>query len=97
MELCACLTIAPELTRDAEPITYLKVFSRRVRVGVLASNISGVSKCTMGGYLRDVVQIFYGMGIITRTWINWSASTFSLFDNPMCKNVTTRPLPTCDQ
>ena len=85
MELCAWLTITPELTRDADPIPYLKMFPGRVRVGVLASNITGVNNSTMGGYLCNVVHIFSAMGITTHTFITWAASTFISSDNSMRK------------
>ena len=97
MELCAWLTITPDLTRDAYPTPYLKMFSGRFRVGVLESNITGVNKSTMGGYLCNVVHIFSGMGITTHTYITWAASTFISSDNSMRKNVTTHPLSTCNQ
>ena len=62
MDLCACLTITPDLSGVSEPIPYLQVFSDRVRVGALVDNGSGIKKCTIEGYLCDVEKIFASVG-----------------------------------
>ena len=62
MEFCSWITFAPGLEEIPNPITYLKMFSDRVRIGTLTENCASVHKCTMEGYLWYMAHIFYGVG-----------------------------------
>ena len=61
-DFCDWLTIAPDISGVSNPIPFLQMFANCVRVGALAANGSGVNKRTMEGYLRNLMQIFSGIG-----------------------------------
>ena len=62
LEFCAWLTLAPDLRDVRDPIPYLQIFADRIQVGELAAGGARVRKRTVEAYLRDVAQIFAGVG-----------------------------------
>ena len=57
-----CLTLAPNFYGVYDPIPYPHMFIDRVCVGSLEANRAGIKKRTVEGYLRNLLQIFAGVG-----------------------------------
>ena len=62
LELCACITLSPELRCVMDLILFLLTFIYRVCVGDLETDGTTVHKKTVEGYLNVVANILFGMG-----------------------------------
>ena len=94
MEFCVLLTLALDLTDFVDPLNYLQIFAEWVRLGVLAAGGTAAQKCTTEGYLRNVAQIFFGVGVAEPRLDHLSRIGFRLV-RQLCAYYRMYTPPTC--
>ena len=62
LDFCSWITLEPDLYRVSKPIPHLQMFTDLTHVVTLVANGARVKKRTLEGYLRNVAQIFAGVG-----------------------------------